>query len=57
MIVALWDRERLAEDSGVEDPGRSGGFTLAYNVRAPGEVDAIAERGSQRRRHDHPRAG
>ena len=43
MIVALWDRERLAEDSGVEDPGHSGGFTLAYNVRAPGEVDAVAE--------------
>jgi catechol 2,3-dioxygenase-like lactoylglutathione lyase family enzyme len=43
MIVALWDRARLAEDSGVEDPGRSGGFTLAYNVREPAEVDVIAD--------------
>ena len=43
MIVALWDRARLAEDSGVEDAGRSGGFTLAHNVRAPAEADAIAD--------------
>ena len=43
MIVALWDRARLAVDSGVDDAGRSGGFTLAYNVREPAEVDAVAE--------------
>jgi catechol 2,3-dioxygenase-like lactoylglutathione lyase family enzyme len=43
MVVALWDREKLAEDSGVEDPGGSSGFTLAHNVRAPEEADAIAE--------------
>ena len=43
MIVALWDRARLAEDSGVPDRGGSGGFTLAHNVRSPGEVDAVAE--------------
>ena len=43
MVVALWDRTRLAEDSGVKDTGRSGGFTLAHNVREPAEVDAIAE--------------
>jgi predicted lactoylglutathione lyase len=42
MIVALWDRARLAEDSAVDDAGRSGGFALAYNVREPAEVDAIA---------------
>ena len=42
MIVALWDRARLAEDSVVEDAGRSGGFALAHNVREPAEVDAIA---------------
>lgn len=42
MVVALWDRVRLAEDSGVSDAGRSGGFTLAHNVRSPAEVDAIA---------------
>jgi catechol 2,3-dioxygenase-like lactoylglutathione lyase family enzyme len=41
MVLALWDRARLAEDSGVEDAGRSGGFTLAYNTRAPVEVDAV----------------
>ena len=43
MVVALWDRAKLAEDSGVEDAGSSSGFTLAYNVREPAEVDAIAE--------------
>jgi uncharacterized protein len=44
MIVALWDRARLAEDSGVEDAGGWGGVTFAYNVRSPEEVDrAIAE--------------
>jgi uncharacterized protein len=41
MIVALWDRARLAEDSGVDDAGRSGGFTLAYNTRSREEVDAV----------------
>ena len=40
MIVALWGRDRLAEDTGVEDPGGWGGITLAYNVRSPAEVDA-----------------
>ena len=43
MIVALWDRVRLAEDSGVADAGGSSGFTLAHNVRSPEEADAIAE--------------
>ena len=41
MIVALWDRARLAEDSGVTDGGGWGGVTLAYNVTAPAEVDAL----------------
>jgi len=41
MVVALWDRARLAEDSGVEDRGRWGGITLACNVRSPAEVDAV----------------
>jgi uncharacterized protein len=31
MVVALWDRARLAEDSGVEDGGGWGGVTLAHN--------------------------
>jgi catechol 2,3-dioxygenase-like lactoylglutathione lyase family enzyme len=41
MIVALWGREHLAEDSGVEDPGGWGGITLAYNAHSPEEVDAV----------------
>jgi predicted lactoylglutathione lyase len=43
MVVALWSRENLAEDSGVEDPGGWGGITLAYNTRSPEEVDAVIE--------------
>jgi predicted lactoylglutathione lyase len=43
MIVALWDRARLAEDSCVEDGGGWGGVTLAYNVRSEEEVDAVIE--------------
>ena len=43
LIVALWDRASLAEDSGVEDGGGWGGVTLAHNVRSPAEVDAVAE--------------
>jgi predicted lactoylglutathione lyase len=41
MIVALWDRDHLAEDSVVEDSGGWGGVTLAYNVNSPAEVDAV----------------
>jgi catechol 2,3-dioxygenase-like lactoylglutathione lyase family enzyme len=41
MIVALWDRAHLADDSGVEDSGGWGGVALAYNTRSPQEVDAI----------------
>jgi predicted lactoylglutathione lyase len=44
MIVALWDRGQLAEDSGVEDRGGWGGITLAHNVRSPAEVDAVVSR-------------
>ena len=43
MVVALWDRARLAEDSGVDDNGGWGGITLAYNTRTPAEVDAVIE--------------
>jgi uncharacterized protein len=43
MIVALWDRGKLAEDSEVEDAGGWGGVTLAYNARSPEEVDAVME--------------
>jgi len=41
MIVALWDRATLAEDSAVADNGGWGGVTLAYNTRSPEEVDAV----------------
>jgi catechol 2,3-dioxygenase-like lactoylglutathione lyase family enzyme len=40
MILALWGRAQLAEDSGVTDTGGWGGVTLAHNVRSPEEVDA-----------------
>jgi catechol 2,3-dioxygenase-like lactoylglutathione lyase family enzyme len=43
LILALWDRTRLAEDSCVEDEGGWGGVTLALNVGAPSEVDAVIE--------------
>jgi predicted lactoylglutathione lyase len=43
IVVSLWDRARLAEDSGVEDSGGWGGVTLAHNVRSPAEVDALIE--------------
>ncbi len=41
LVVALWSREELARDSGVEDPGGWGGITLAHNVRSPEEVDTV----------------
>ena len=43
MILALWHRSNLAEDSGVEDGDGWGGVTLAHNVGSPGEVDAVIE--------------
>ena len=41
MIVALWGRDKLAEDSVLSDQGGWGGVTLAYNARSPEEVDAV----------------
>jgi uncharacterized protein len=41
MIVALWPRDLLAEDTVVEDNGGWGGITLAYNARSPEEVDEV----------------
>ena len=43
LVVALWGRAELADDSTVEDAGGWGGITLAYNVSSPGEVDAVIE--------------
>jgi predicted lactoylglutathione lyase len=41
MIVALWGREQLAEDTVADDSGGWGGITLAYNARSADEVDAV----------------
>jgi catechol 2,3-dioxygenase-like lactoylglutathione lyase family enzyme len=41
LVVALWGRGQLAEDSTVEDAGGWGGVTLANNVGSPEEVDAV----------------
>jgi predicted lactoylglutathione lyase len=43
MVVALWDRAELAEDSVVEDSGGWGGVTPAYNTRSTEEVDSVIE--------------
>ena len=43
MIVALWDRAKLAEDSGVSDSAGSAGFTLSVNVRSPEEAASVAD--------------
>jgi predicted lactoylglutathione lyase len=43
MIVGLWDRAKLAEDSGVTDSGGWGGVALAYNARSPADVDAVLD--------------
>lgn len=43
MVLALWDRANLAEDSAVRDGGGWGGVTLAHNVGSPEEVDAVIE--------------
>jgi len=43
MVLALWGREQLAEDSTVVDGGGWGGVTLAYNVSSPAEVDAVID--------------
>jgi catechol 2,3-dioxygenase-like lactoylglutathione lyase family enzyme len=43
LVVSLWSRESLAEDSRVEDAHGWGGVTLAYNTRSPEEVDAVIE--------------
>jgi hypothetical protein len=47
MVVALWDRARLAEDSRVEDAPGWGGVTLAVNFASPEEVDAVTEEARQ----------
>ena len=34
LVFALWDKQKLADDSGVELGSGYGGVTLAYNVRS-----------------------
>jgi uncharacterized glyoxalase superfamily protein PhnB len=47
MVLSLWSRESLAEDSGVPNGSGFGGVTLAYNVRSDEEVDVVvAEAGA-----------
>lgn len=41
MVVGLWGRDELAEDSCVTDTGGWGGITLAHNVASPEEVDRV----------------
>jgi uncharacterized protein len=41
MIVALWGRGQLEEDTAVKDTGGWGGITLAHNARSPAEVDSV----------------
>lgn len=41
MVLALWGRDQLAEDSCVEDAGGWGGVTPAHCVSSPAEVDAV----------------
>jgi uncharacterized protein len=41
LVIALWSREELARDSGVENASGWGGVTLAHNVRSPAEVDEV----------------
>ena len=43
MVVSLWSRESLAEDSAVTDDGGWGGVTLAYNARSRDEVNRVIE--------------
>jgi uncharacterized protein len=43
MIVSLWDRPSLANDSAVVDLGGWGGVTLAHNVASPAEVDRVID--------------
>lgn len=43
MVVALWGRAKLAEDSAVADSPGWGGVTLALNFGSPAEVDAVIE--------------
>lgn len=40
LVLALWDRQALAADSGTE-PASPGAVTLAWNAASPEEVEAV----------------
>jgi uncharacterized protein len=44
MILALWPREELARDAGIEQPLRGSGVALAYNTRTDAEVAEMLDR-------------
>jgi uncharacterized protein len=41
MVLALWDREQVAEDSGLELGSGFGGVSLAHNVATETQVDEV----------------
>ncbi len=43
LVLGLWDRTKLAEDSAVTNSEGWGGVTLAYNTRSRDEVDEVME--------------
>lgn len=43
MVLAVWDRAKLAADSAVTDSGGWGGATLAHCVRSAAEVEEVIE--------------
>ena len=43
LVVALWSRDKLAADSGMNDDGGWGGVTLAHNVGSEVEVDRVLD--------------
>jgi predicted lactoylglutathione lyase len=48
MVVSLWSRSKLADDSGVPAPPAGwGGFTLGYAVSGPAEVDALCSQAAR----------
>ena len=58
MVVALWGRDELAADSGVDDTGGWGGVTLAHNVSSPRPSTRSSRRPAPRARgspRDPPR--
>ena len=47
MVVSLWGRTQLAEDSGVTETEGWGGFTLGYAVAGPEQVDALCAQAAE----------